>query len=190
MDRRTFTVAMSTAAVTALAGCAGSETPPDEEAAPPEETATDEQETRTHAIGESFVVGDGARSIRYRVVDYEVIEDYIFDPDFGETPDGVFVAVILEMENVGEESLTISSEILQLADAQDRQFDADTAASIFVEQDPRVDAEGITFDQLQPGLTVTRAIVFDVPPGSYRFVAEPAGVFSGADEHAVPLGDV
>jgi len=184
---------MSTAAVTALAGCAGSEAPPassDSEAAPPEETATDEQETRTHAIGESFVVGDGAQSIRYRVVSYEVIEDYIFDPDFGETPDGVFVAVILEMENVGEESLTISSEILQLADAQDRQFDADTLASIYAEQDPRVDVEGITFDQLQPGLTVTRAIVFDVPPGTYRFVAEPAGVFSGADEHAVPLGSV
>jgi len=181
---------MSTAAVTALAGCAGSDAPPDGEAAAPEETAMDEQETLSHAIGESFVVGDGAESIRYRVVDYEVIEDYIFDPDFGETPDGVFVAVILEMENVGEESLTISSEILQLADAQDRQFDADTLASIYAEQDPRVDVEGITFDQLQPGLTVTRAIVFDVPPGSYRFVAEPAGVFSGADEHAVPLGSV
>jgi len=102
----------------------------------------------------------------------------------------LFVAMTLEMENVGEESLTISSEILQLEDAQDRQFDADTLASIYAEQDPRVDVEGITFGQLQPGLTVTRAIVFDVPPGSYRFVAEPAGVFSGADEHAVPLGSV
>ena len=66
MDRRTFTVAMSTAAVTALAGCAGSETPPDEEAATPEETATDEPETRHKARGATGAGGASAPWVRSR----------------------------------------------------------------------------------------------------------------------------
>jgi hypothetical protein len=142
-------------------------------------------------MGESFTVGEGAQSIRYTVNEYSTIEDYIGSgPDLGSTPDGIFVVVNLDMENVGDESLDITTNHLKLIDQEDRTFEADTEASIYAEQDSRISAEPISFDQLQPGLSVTRAVVFDVPSGTYRFAAEPAGIFSNADTHYVPLGDV
>lgn len=69
------------------------------------------QQTLTHEIGESFVVGDGAQSIEYTVNGYETIEDYIGpSSDIGSTPDGIFTVVTLDLENVGEESLDLTSK--------------------------------------------------------------------------------
>lgn len=203
MERRRFAQTAGVVGLTALAGCSGGSTESSgtsEGASTDESTDTDATDESTeqptpvepisHSIGEAFTVGDGAQSIQYTVSEFSVIDDYVGDPDFGATPDGTFVVVILEMENVGDESLDISSRILKLADDGERQFDADTEAGIYADQDSRISADGISFDQLQPGLSVTRSVIFDVPPGTYRFVAEPAGIFSNADPHYVPLGDV
>jgi Telomeric repeat-binding factor 2. len=149
------------------------------------------EQSLTHEIGESFSVGDGAQSIEYTVNGASIIEDYIgSDADLGSTPDGTFVVVNLDLENIGDETLDISTNFLKLVDQEDRTFEADTEAGIYADQDSRVSADPITFDQLQPGLSVTRAVIFDVGPGTYRFAAEPAGAFSNADTHYVPLGEV
>jgi hypothetical protein len=186
--------------VAALAGCSGggdgsSSDSGDEssgdETATEIETEAEQEQSLTHEIGESFTVGEGAQSIEYTVNDAITIEDYIgSSEDVGSTPDGTFVVVNLDLENVGDESLDISTNFLKLADQEDRIFDADTEAGIYADQDSAISAEPITFDQLQPGLSVTRAVIFDVPSGTYRFAAEPAGVFSNADTHYVPLGEV
>jgi len=142
-------------------------------------------------MGEAFTVGEGAHSIRYTVEDFAAIEDYIGQSaDFGATPDGIFAVVTLTLENVGDESIDITTQHLKLADQEDRTFEADTEASIYAEQDDRIEAEPISFDQLQPGLSVTRSVVYDVPSGTYRLAVEPAGIFSGADTHYVPLGEI
>lgn len=161
------------------------------------ETATEVQsenegvQSLTHEIGESFTVGDGAQSIEYTLNGAFAIGDYIgADADLGSTPDGTFVVVNLDLENVGDETLDISTNFMKLVDQEDRTFEADTEAGIYADQDSRVSADPITFDQLQPGLSVTRAVIFDVGPGTYRFAAEPAGVFSNAETHYVPLGEV
>lgn len=207
MKRRQFIVSSSVAGVTALAGCSGDTdttggesdegggqsegSSSDESDSSQDESSTEEQQTLTHELGKSFTVGDGAQSIQYTVNDYSTIEDYIGpDPDLGSTPDGIFLVVNLDMENVGDETIDISTNFLKLVDQEDRTFDADTEAGIYADQDQRISADPITFDQLQPGLSVTRAVIFDVPSGTYRFAAEPAGIFSNADTHYVPLGDV
>jgi len=201
MDRRQFVVSSGAVGVTVLAGCSGDgNTGSGDNNGGSEnggsdgsesDSTDDEQQSVTHEIGESFTVGDGAQSIRYTVNDYSIIEDYIGSgPDVGSTPDGVFLVVNLDMENTGDESLNITTNFLKLVDQEDRTFDADTEAGIYAGQDSRISAEPISFDQLQPGLSVTRAVVFDIPPGTYRFAAEPAGVFSNADTHYVPLGEV
>jgi len=198
--RRSFITLASTGGVAALAGCSGggdgsSSDSGDEssgdETATEIETEAEQEQSLTHEIGESFTVGEGAQSIEYTVNDAITIEDYIgSSEDVGSTPDGTFVVVNLDLENVGDESLDISTNFLKLADQEDRIFDADTEAGIYADQDSAISAEPITFDQLQPGLSVTRAVIFDVPSGTYRFAAEPAGVFSNADTHYVPLGEV
>ena len=206
MDRRQFLVSSGAVGMTALAGCSGDEnsdtdgSESSDDDGGGEESGSDgsepgseneEQQSVTHEIGETFTVGDGAQSIQYTVNDYSTIEDYIGSgPELGSTPDGIFLVVNLEMENIGDETLDITTNFLKLIDQEDRTFDADTEAGIYAGQDSRISAEPISFDQLQPGLSVTRAVVFDVPSGTYRFAAEPAGIFSNADTHYVPLGEV
>lgn len=139
-----------------------------------------------HDMGESFVVGSGDQSVRYTVQDA-----YWADRILGfqtEEPEGVYVVLILEMENVGDESFDVTDRHMKLVDQDDREFSADFDATFAVSEDSRIEAEGVTFDQLQPGLTVERAVVYDVVPDQeYRFKIEPVGVFSGADEHFVEL---
>jgi len=95
------------------------------------------------------------------------------------------------MENVGNETIDITSRHLKVVDSEDRRFDADTEANTYINQDSRFDVEGIMFEQLQPGLQQTRAIAFDVATNqSYAFQVDPAGVFSGAESHYVALGNV
>lgn len=204
MDRRQFIVTSGVIGISALAGCSGDSTDDggnggsdggnnggSSDGGDDGSDGGDEQQTLTHDIGESFTVGDGAQEIEYTVNDYSIIEDYIGSgPDLGSTPDGIFLVVNLDMENVGDESLDISTNFLKVIDDEDRTFDADTEAGIYAEQDSRISAEPISFDQLQPGLSVTRSVVFDVPSGTYRFAAQPAGIFSNADTHYVPLGEV
>ncbi|MFD1570340.1 MULTISPECIES: DUF4352 domain-containing protein [Haloferacaceae] len=202
MDRRQFIVTSGVVGISALAGCSGDGGTDDggsdggsndgnNDGSDGGSDGGDEQQTLTHDIGETFTVGDGAQEIQYTVNDYSTIEDYIGSgPDLGSTPDGIFLVVNLDMENVGDESLDITTNFLKVIDGEDRTFDADTEAGIYADQDSRISAEPISFDQLQPGLSVTRSVIFDVPSGTYRFAAQPAGIFSNSDTHYVPLGDV
>jgi len=197
MERRSFLAVAGSVGLTSLAGCSGEGDDGGSDGSGGggggsggESTPTPEQ-TLTHDIGDSFVVGEGAQSIEYTVNGYETIEDYIGPgPEIGSSPDGIFAVVNLDLENVGDESLDLTSRNLQLIDDQDRMFEADTEASVYAGQDSRIEADAITFDQLQPGLSVTRSVIYDVPSGTYRLAVEPAGVFSNADTHYVPLGDV
>lgn len=198
MDRRNFLASTSIIGVSALAGCSGDSGTDENNGGggdggdgSDDGASNDEQQTVTHEIGESFTVGDGGQSIQYTVNDYSTIEDYIGSgPDLGSTPDGIFLVINLDMENTGDESLDITTNFLKVVDQEDRTFDADTEAGIYAGQDPRISADPISFDQLQPGLSVTRSVVFDVSSGTYRFAAQPAGIFSSADTHYVPLGEI
>jgi hypothetical protein len=154
----------------------------------PTATATPTEEVLVHELGESFAVGSGDQSITYRVTDV-FVQDRVGSSSFGAEPDGIFLVVILEMKNVGDESFDISDRHLRTVDEQDREFEADFEAAAYARSDPRINAEGITYEQLNPGLTATRAVVFDVSPGGeYRLKIAPVGVFSAADEHYVTLG--
>lgn len=195
MRRRTYLASVA-ATTTAIAGCTGDVEEPESGGnggggsggSDPTPTATETTAAVQHEIGESFVVGDGAKSVRYQVNDVFTVEE-VGSGQLAQQPDGIFVVVILQMENVGDETLDITTRHLLLIDEQERTFESDTEASIYAEQDARIEAEPITFDQLQPGLEVTRSVIYDVPPGQgYALLIEPVGILSGADEHFVVLG--
>lgn len=185
MNRRKYLGGLLTA--TTLAGCSGDV---DTEQNQQRTTETTE-EVPMHEPGESFTVGSGARSIQYRVTDVKLATEGIGSSMVYAEPDGIFVVVILEMENVGDETLDITTNHLKLVDSEGRTFEADTEALTYATNDGRIEAEAITFDQLQPGLNVRRSVIYDVPTGAgYGLLVEPAGVFSGAESHVVPVGRV
>jgi hypothetical protein len=154
------------------------------------DSSTGEQESLSHDIGESFTVGDGDQSVQYQATD-AFTQNAVGSSGIGTEADGIFLVVILEMENVGDESFDITDRHLRAVDGEDREFEADFEASAYADSDSRIEAEGITSEQLNPGLSVTRAVIFDVNPGEeYRLKIEPVGVFSNADTHYVPIGSV
>lgn len=181
MNRRKYLSTIG--ALTLTAGCAGDA---DTDETPPTTTTTDGPPM--HEMGETFTVGDGATEIEYQTTDAFAITDAIGSAYAATDPDGMFVVVTLEMENVGDESLDITTNHLKLVDDQARTFEADTEALTYATNDPRIEADAIMFDQLQPGLSVTRSIIFDVPSeGGYGLMVDPAGVFSTAESHVVLL---
>lgn len=151
-------------------------------------TPTPTVSTQTHEIGETFTVGSGNQAVEYEVIEYQTL-GVLEGPVSTTEPDGVFLVVTVSMTNVGDETFDITDRHLKVVDDQDRSFDADFQASVTASDDPRVEPDGISFEQLNPGLEITRAVVFDVNPGAtYSLRIEPVGVFSTADPHRVPLG--
>lgn len=199
IERRDLVVGLSTAGVIGLAGCAsgessagdadGSNAGEETSEATPTETASSESETQ-HDVGEAFTVGSGEKSIRY-VVEEATLARAIGTSSVNVEADGLFLIVILNMENTGDKSIDITSRHLRLVDSQGREFEADTEANTYISQDSRFDVDGILFEQLQPGLEQTRAVAFDVATEeSYALMVDPAGVFSNAETHYVALGNV
>jgi len=74
---------------------------------------------------------------------------------------GIFYVVTLVIENKGKETKTIDSSMITLTDSQDRKFDrsieGQTAKGL---SQGKVD---LFLQQVQPGLSVTGDIVFDIP---------------------------
>lgn len=87
---------------------------------------------------------------------------------------GEFYVVTLKIENVGKETKTVDSSMLQVTDSQDRKFDrsidGQTAKGL---SEGQVD---LFLQQVQPGLSVTGTAVFDLP----KDVQEPKLLVKGS----------
>lgn len=140
-----------------------------------------------YTMNESFVVDGEEQSIRYEVQNAFTAD--IVDPGGArQQPDGEFLIVVMELENTGDEAVDIRTRHLKLVDQDDRDFETDTRTVLDVAYDHRVGIEGLSSEQLQPGLTLERAVVFDVPPDQdYRLKIEPAEIGSNGDEYYVEL---
>jgi hypothetical protein len=161
------------------------------------ETQTDNEDSTPTAtgqpvydIGQTFTVGSGDKTVEYVVNSVDAYSS-IGSGAVSEDASGVFVVVVLEMTNQSEETIDVSSNHLKLIDDQDREFDADAGASVYVESDDRINAEGFAFEQLNPGLSTSGAVIYDVSPGTtYELMVEPVGIFSSANSKRVDLGEI
>ncbi len=137
-------------------------------------------EATTHAVDESFQVGSGDQAVEYTVTSVRTAGN--LGGQYGEDASGEYVVVVMQMENLGGESFDIGSNLFTLVDSQDREYDVDTDAQVYLEN-------GILFEQLNPGLSTRGAVVFDVPPDQQgrELKIEPAGMFSDAEPHYVEL---
>jgi hypothetical protein len=139
-------------------------------------------------MGEPFTVGGEGQSIEYNV-ENAYSTSYISGPIERQEADGQYIILVISMQNVGDESVDITTNHFTIVDSQDRTFDASSEQTLWVESDPRIQVEGVSFEQLQPGITTEGAVVFQVPEeaSEIQFRVEPTGVFSNADEHYVEL---
>lgn len=182
IKRRTLLASIGTVGTAAIAGCGGGNgnggNGGEEE----------EAQTLTHQIGDTFTVGEGNRTIEYTINSAETYE--LLGGEFSqEEPDGIFVVVQMELTNQGDESFSISTRAYSVLDSNDNSFDPDTGAGFAIDQDGRIEADSISFDQLNPGLSTSGALAFDVPEGEeIRLRIEPTGWLDTSDSHEVELG--
>jgi hypothetical protein len=198
MNRRKY-LAISSGMV-ALAGCSGeTEENPSSSGGESDSSSGDgsdggsksgdgEDSIPTHEIGDTFMVGGDEDAVEYTVSSASTA-DAIGGEYSSEEANGVFLIVQLEMVNQTSETINISSNHLKAVDSDGNQFDADAGASVYLESDDRFDVSGISFEQLNPSLSTSGAVIFDVATGSsYGLLVEPVGLFSSADSHLVELG--
>ena len=95
------------------------------------------------------------------------------------------------MENMGDNSILVTSGFMSLVDSQGREFERSTETRSYINRDSRFDVEALGTVDLRPGLEQKKAIAFEIPSGeSYALKIEPATSFSGAEDHYVALGNV
>jgi len=187
MDRRKFLAFSGSIGVTTLAGCGGSDPESggggDSDGGSGGDSdggSTSESQPTIYDIGDPFQVGSGDQSIEYVV---EGVETASTGTTLIDDPDGIYAIVSMTMTNVGNDTLSLSSSPFRLIDGQDREFEV-SDATIYADN-------GISFEELQPGLAKDGVIMFDVAPGgTYQLQIEPSGLFSGADPQLVEIGTI
>ena len=115
-------------------------------------------EPLSYGFGDKVTIG----SFAYTFHDYQT-RDYIGDEYFGEQADGIYLIFDVTIENIAKESKTIWGSNVVVLDNQNRRFDHDTMAEIYLD-------DSFSFEQIQPGLPKTGKIVFDVPKDISGFI--------------------
>lgn len=118
-----------------------------------------------YSIGDRVVVGD----IAYTVTNVRAVGS-VGDYGMVEIADGVFLMVELEVENLGDETKTLSSSYVKAIDSQGRTFEYDNDAWIYLE-------DSLLLKQIQPGLPTKGETIFDVPEGESFFIEVSSGLW-------------
>jgi hypothetical protein len=198
MDRRKYL--MVTGGMLAIAGCTGDS---DDDVSASDDDKVDSssgdntkqegqeddgEAVTTHQIGDTFSVGDGDQVVEY-IVNSATTYESIGGEYSKEEPDGIFVVILMQLINQSKESFNVTSNAYSMVDSEGRTFDPDTEAGFYLSTDDRVEAEAISFDQLNPGLSTDGALVFDVPKNeAFGLLIEPTGFLDTGDSHLVQLG--
>jgi len=105
----------------------------------------------TYTLGESFIV----EPFKYTINSVETESQLV--SMFGvENAQGIFLIVDLTLENIGNEAEYVNDE-LYIIDSQNREFESDYEYSLYV------DNYLSSIDKVNPGLSETGQLVFDIP---------------------------
>ena len=121
---------------------------------------TEVNEPQVYGFGDKVTVGNFA----YTFHDYETRNEIGGSEYFeGEVADGIFLIFDVTIENVAKESKTLWGSYVVVVDNQERRFEHDTTAEIYLDG-------SFSFEQMQPGLPKRGKIVFDVPQNIEGFI--------------------
>lgn len=141
------------------------------------ETQPENEQMTAYVIGDRVVSGDIAYTITNVQTSPTLSNEYS-----STSADGIFVIVDMNLENVGKETITMTSNYVKLVDDQARVFESDTDSWMYIDNN-----DNLLLKQLQPGLQTKGRIVFDVPVGG-AYGAMVTGSIWGGDEQLILLG--
>lgn len=166
---------------------AGEQQAPAEEApaegAPAEEAPAEEEPAApaTAPIGTAAQTGNLAITVTKVEPGVAQVGTEVGGTLLGEKAQGQFVLVHVSVENVGAEAESFSDMNAKVYDAEGREFEANSAAGIYIEGNDSL------FGEINPGNTLQGVLVYDLPAdaaperleyqGMFDFLGEPA-VFS------------
>jgi len=91
---------------------------------------------------------------------------------------GIFKIVKLTVTNNQKDAITMDGSLFKLIDDKGREFTASTEAQSAAMADNK---EGLFLKQINPGLSVSGEVVFDVPPDAKGFKLKARGGMTGKD---------
>ncbi|MFC9777659.1 DUF4352 domain-containing protein [Paenibacillus chitinolyticus] len=92
---------------------------------------------------------------------------------------GAFKIVKVTLTNNQKDAITIDGNSFKLIDDQKREFSYSTEAQIALESSIKDKKDSFFLKKLNPGLSATGYVVFDVPADAKGFVLEASGGFTG-----------
>jgi hypothetical protein len=121
-----------------------------------EDTAVDEDgdEAPVSGVGEAVQVGD----VEYTINDVDTTKE-VGNEYLSETTNDVFVIVNVTAENVGTDSVNLSSSDLKLI-LNENTYDSDSTASLYANDDDM----GLFLESINPGSSIEANVAFDVTP--------------------------
>jgi hypothetical protein len=119
-------------------------------------TSTKKQEKKAVSAG----IGDPVRAGDLQLTAQKLTcgKKRVGDEYFGETAQGQFCIVKVDLSNVGDDPLMINADDFTLYDAGNRKFASDTEAMI-----SNSESSDIWLEDINPGNTVTGDVIFDIP---------------------------
>lgn len=127
-------------------------------------------------IGENVIAG----GISFKVTSVKTISS-VGSEYLGEDADGIFLVIDLMMENNGKESVQIISDYFRLIDSQQRKFESDNQAWIYLD-------ENVFLKQLQPTIPTKGQIIFDIPTHSETYILEVTDNIFALDRKYINVG--
>ena len=133
----------------------------------------------TARMGENVQVDDLTYKVT-RAETFTVMGASLFEKETS----GKFVKVYLDITNSGKETQQAFSSRFTLVDSQNRQFDRLSDDSLYI-------SDAVEFGiQLQPSLTSSGAVVFEIPKDSYGLRLVINGDWLSTSEAEVEISDV
>lgn len=132
-----------------------------------------------YGIGDEAKVGD----VSYTVTDAETVSR-LRDP-FGVEPPltGNYVVITFAFANNGSEPVTVSDLGMYLYDSQDRQYETDADAALYLPDDKSL----FLLDRVNPGLSREVQTVYAVPPEAKGFELEVTSGFFATETARIDL---
>lgn len=159
----------------ALVGCVGAPSPGGDPA-DPAPAATD-QGTEASAAAEQAQPGVGevvsANGWDFTVVSVGAAQEAVGSGALSNPAQGVYVPVTVTIVNRSNEAQFLGSDAVTIVDANGAEYSADSIANVY-------DDAAIPLGDVNPGITLTGPVYFDVPDGTVpAAVAFAGGLFGG-----------
>ncbi len=124
-----------------------------------DEAQSTQNEAAPHKFNEKFIHGDFAYTF-YNVETRSQIGESLFGEFIGAKATGKFLIFDVTIENIAKETKNFWESTIQLVDSQERVFDTDSSAWMYLDEN-----EAFVYEQMQPNLPRRGKIIFDVPEG-------------------------